>query len=673
MTRRARLAALIVILAAPGLASAEVVRLDIQRRSQVIGGAVSYELLTGTARFVIDPRNPRDTIIADADKAPRNRDSRVEFTADICILRPADPASGNGALLVDVLNRGNKTVMRLINRASATAPAGGNALSTAAEFGDRFLLLQGFTIVWVGWQGDLTAGNGVMRLSAPIATDNSAPITGWVRVEHTPSAASATLSLAATGHRPYGVVDPGSTQHVLTVREASGPRQVIPRGTWRFVSAEAGPAASAAPSSDAASAPKAASERIALNGGFQPGRTYELVYRATDPFVAGLGLAAIRDVASFFKYDRRAPFRAARALAFGASQSGRLLRTFLYDGFNVDESGRQVFDGFFIHAAGASRGSFNQRFAQPSFSGPAATLFPFADMPQTDPETKTGDALLARLGAQRPKIVYTNSSAEYWWLRRAALQHTSLDGKTDLALPEHVRAHFFAGTQHTPSVFPPAADSGARAAANPNDHRWALRALLVALDRWVKDGTKPPPSALPSIGEGTLVPFAQVKLPSVPGLDRPSALSERAVRLDYGPRFGRGLADYEPPREGAALPILLPQVDADGNEIGGVRLPDVAVPLATFTGWNLRRPASGGHLLAGPTGSFVPFARTRDDRMRRSDPRRAIQERYGNANVYLAKYREAALALIDKGYLLEDDLMAIMTDAAGRWMHLTKP
>jgi hypothetical protein len=414
-----------------------------------------------------------------------------------------------------------------------------------------------------------------------------------------------------------------------------------------------------------------------------PGKIYEVVYRSQDPPVVGVGLAAVRDTISRLKNGSTDELGLSsgvvkRAIAFGISQSGRFLRTFLFYGFNEDEAHRKVFDGVMAHVAGAGRGSFNHRFAQPSRDGHPylnffypTDIFPFSDGPQQDPETGLTDGLLTHgtKPAFQPNVFYTNSSYEYWG-RSASLIHTTIDGARDVPPLSNVRVYLLTGGQHGVAAFPPPRTIGQQA-NNPLDYRWVMRALLVSMHRWVAEGVEPPPSAYPRIDRGTLVPPARLNFPRLPAVNVPTT-PQKAYRADYGPDFiKRGVVSREPPRIGSAFPILVPQVDEDGNEIAGVRVPELAVPLATYTGWNLFNERSGPtDVVSSMQGSFIPLPRTRMERDRASDPRRSIEERYESRAAYLALVSTAADGLVGKGYLLMADVPRILQQAAGRWDHV---
>jgi hypothetical protein len=646
-------------------AYADVARIEVKSRADVLGGQAfgatgPYEKLSGLIYFSIDPRNSANLIIADIDKAPTNDAGKVEFSSDFYLIKPKDPARGNGTLLYEVSNRGGKSLLAFFNLG-----AGNVEPSTAAHFGDGFLLERGFTLLWVGWQFDPPTRDGLVRVFAPIAREGDGrPIQGLVRSDFVVTETSRQASLADRDHLAYVVAIPNDPTATLTVRDSvEGTRRTIPRDQWQFTEDGRG---------------------LRLAAGFEPKKIYEVVYRAQDPPLVGVGPAAIRDTVSRLKYGSAAELGLAagtikRAIAFGISQSGRFLRTYLYYGFNEDEAHRMVFDGVMAHVAGGGRGSFNHRFAQPSRDGHPfinffypTDIFPFTDDPQRDPETGIVDGLLTHSGKPQfqPKIFYTNSSYEYWG-RAASLFHTTVDGQKDMPLPANVRGYLLAAGQHGVASFPPSRTIGQQM-NNPLDYRWVMRTLLVAMNRWTTDGVAPPQSAIPRIADGTLVSPDKLKFPTLPGVNM-ATTPHKAYRANYGPDFiSRGIVTQEPPVVGSAFPILVPQVDADGNELAGVRVPELAVPLATYTGWNLFNERAGPPLvLASMQGSFIPLPRVRAERERANDPRRSIEERYHNRDQYLGLITKAAHDLVTKGYLLKEDVPRIVEQAGSRWDYVS--
>ncbi len=565
------------------LGPSAVLRVEVSKRSDVLGGksfgsAGPYERMVGKVFFAVDPNLPANKIITDIDKAPRNAKGLVEFSSDLYVIKPRDPSRGNGNVFYEVSNRGRKGTLTMFNHGSSSFDP-----RSEADFGDNFLMEHGYTIVWLGWQFDVARDEGLMRLYAPVAHDGDRPITGLVRAEIIPDKKEYTHSLADRTHIPYQPMNPDDPNLVLTIRERNdAPRRPLPRGAWKIVEGT----------------------HISMAEGFEPGKIYELVYTSKDPSLVGLGPAATRDFMSFLKFgagDTATPLSdqkqyIKRAYGYGASQSGRFLRTFLYYGFNADEKGRPVFDGVMAHIAGAGRGSFDIRFGQPSRDGHPfmnlfypTDIFPFTDKPETDPETGMTGGILdkAEQAHVTPKIFYTDSAYEYWG-RSAALIHSTIDGKQDLTLPVTTRIYFFAGGQHGPAAYPPVRTT-TKNLPNPNPYTWSMRALLLAMDRWVTSNVEPPASQYPKISNGTLVTLSALEFPKIPGQIVPGR-PQHAYRVDYGPEFRtRGIITIEPPKVGHAFATMLPQVNADGNETSGVRMPDIQAPLGTFTGWNLPR------------------------------------------------------------------------------------
>jgi hypothetical protein len=664
--RLVQIVLLVGLVAAP--AGAEVVRIEVQTRNDLAGGMVfgaagPYEKLSGRIYFEVDPAAAANRIVTDLDKAPRNAAGKVEFSSDFFLIKPKRIERGNGAVLYEVSNRGGKGMLGFFNHATGSLDP-----NTRAEMGDGFLMRQGFTLLWVGWQFDPPKRPGLLRVYPPVASENGRPIRGLVRSDFVVTEKELDHSLADRDHTAYAVVDPASPDNVMTVRDSvDGPRRIVPREQWAFARDQEGRKV-------------ADPTRVYMTGKFEPGKIYEVVYTAENPPVVGLGPAAIRDVIAMLKYKSADAWSIpagsiARALAFGVSQSGRFLRTYLYYGFNRDEGNRKVFDGVIAHVAGAGRGSFNHRFAQPSRDGHPylnflypTDIFPFTDVAQKDPETGLTDGLLTHAGAPEllPKIFYTNSEYEYWG-RAASLIHTTVDGASDAPLMDNVRIYLLTAGQHGPGPFPPVQTIGQQK-NNPLDYRWAMKALLLAMDRWTAAGDAPPLSRYPRIADGTLVTPARMKFPKVAGVTTTTAV-HKAYRTDYGPRFAsEGVITVEPPKVGTAFPILVPQVDADGNGIAGVRMPDLAVPVATYTGWNLFNARSGPTSeLSSMQGSYVPLARTTAERKRTSDPRLSLEERYREKDQYIGLVGKAALELIDQGFLLAEDLAVILREAGRHW------
>jgi hypothetical protein len=664
MSRRSVLLFLLFIcFCCSGFAAVKSVRTN--DRTDVLGGkrfgaSGAYERVTGRVHFTIDPKAPASKVITDIELAPRNEDGSVEFSADFYVLKPTEPKLGNGTVLFEVSNRGGKGMVGMFSDSPSTRDP-----REEKDFGDAFLLERGYTLVWLGWQFDVPHQPDLLRLFSPVPAENGQPILGVVRSEHIPDGPSEGFSLADRNHLPYLVADPADPDAQMTVRDrCEGVRRVIPRAQWKFNGDRGG---------------------VTVEGGLTPGKIYEVVYKAKDPALVGLGPTGIRDFLSYLKYGTAAAginslgdFKYKRVVGFGTSQSGRFLRAFLYNGFNADEEGRKVFDGVWAHVAGGGRGSFNHRFAQASRDGHPhmncsypTDIFPFTDLPETDPETGLTAGLLdkAQLAAVVPKVFYTNGSYEYWG-RSAGLIHSSLDGKQDALMSPSTRAYLLAGTQHGPGAFPPR-QGAAEYVSNGNDYRWHMRALLVAMNEWLTSGKEPPASQVPQVGKDQLVPVGAVNWPKIPGVKLPTR-PQRAWRADYGPDFrAKGIVTQEPPKLGNAFAALVPQVDMDGNETSGIRHPMLVAPLGTYTGWNMRKASQGAtDELYSMVGSTFFFAKTKTERLKTGDPRPSLAERYKNKQEYLDKFTAAAKQLAKDGYLLETDLEMVIRRGSWFWDHL---
>ena len=649
-----------------------VTRLEIVARTPyedgtAFGDAGAYERIDGVLHFAADPTHPANTQVVDLDKAARDSEGRVRFAADICIVRPVNPARGNGGLLLDVVNRGNKTILGTFNR--ALRPVIPDSL---VRPGDGFLMRHGWTLAFCGWQWDVHRSEALMGLDAPVARDGAGnPLAGDVQVRFQTNAPTPDHLLADRTHQPYPAADVHQPDAILQVRDwPDGPATVIARDRWRFAR-------------DADGRPVADDSHVWLEGGFVAGRVYEVVYRTRACPVVGAGMLAIRDAASFLRYGDETtgnPVAGAltHALGFGISQSGRFLRTFLYHGMNVDERGRKVFDGLIPHVCGAWRGQFNHRYAQPSdqHSRGFIHLPPFHDQPLTDPETGGTAGLLDRLREADavPLIFYTNTAAEYW-RGDASLIHTDMAGAHDVEPVETTRIYHFAGTQHGAGMLPVMRVSPVDGSTGANDfnlldYRPLLRAALVNLQRWVLRRDPPPASVFPRLDDGTAIParevakaFSRFPTAAAPNPD----LVPLMPRLDLGPEAAGGIGRY-PAVTGELWPTYVAAIDDDGNELGGIRLPDVSVPVATYAGWNPRDPDTGGAGQILPmVGSTVPFAATRDERARTADPRPSIAERYRDRDAYEAGVREATDHLIAQGYVLAEDRELVVENTLARY------
>ena len=679
-----------------------VTRLEIVRREPFAGGRSfgeggAYERIDAVARYAVDPRHPANAPIVDLDRAERDRDGRVRFSGDATFLVPVDPGRANRALLFEMPNRGNRLAMRSFNMAPFDLMP-----TDEIPVGDGFLFERGWCLAWCGWQWDVPHPSVRLGLRAPSVPPENRKPAGRMQLRIQPDAAADTFVLtdhhvgSVGNHAPIAPLDPDEPEAALFVREHLFDTPVrIARERWTFERGN---------ESEAPSGP----DRVALAGGFEAGRIYDLVYTPAGCPVVGAGLLAVRDLAAWTRgsADSPAAGRVDHVIAKGVSQCGRFLRTFLHAGLNRDEAGNRVFDGVHVHVAGGRRGEFNHRYAQPSVQ-PTPSLghrFPFADEPQIDSRSGRREGLLDRLRAGEclPKIVYTDTSAEYW-RGDAGLTHWGLEageagaargaegaggangangaGGADIEPPAEVRRYLFAGTQHAPGVLPFTDRSmfGSRGANRFNavDYRPLLRAALENLRAWIADGAEPPGNVFPRTGDGTAARREEVLdlLAGIPGfaLPRTDRLPSLAP-MDLGEHAERGVPALPARFSGEPYPSPVSAVDADGNETGGVRMPDVSVPVATHAGFNPRHPEGGGEgQILEYLGSTVPLARTAAERAAAADPRLSIAERYTDREAYLAEVREAAERLVEGRYLLADDVDLCLAIAGERYDAVAAP
>jgi Alpha/beta hydrolase domain len=622
-----------------------------------VGG---YLRIAGTAYGELDPHHPRNTVIVNLAKAPRNARGLVEYETDFDIMRPADVGRGNRRILYEVVNRGRKNLLPVLHEASESSPGAFNDPVTVTDAGSGFTFHAGYTLVWSGWDPDAPRANRGLSMRAPVAAEAGTPIVKTIRDEFVFGTRVPTTRLTAPLSYEAATLD--QKQARLTVRAREGDsRTEIPPGQWTYADAR--------------------SIKLLPEGtAFQPGLIYDFWYPAKDPKVLGIGFAATRDLISFLRYEARD--RAGNAnpvalnggdpgiravLAFGVSQSGRYLRDHVGLGFNQDEAGRKVIDGLLSHVAGIGKVFANYEFGQPYRTRTQhedhwfpENHFPFAHVTLTDPVTgQTGG--LWRGDGFDPLVIEVNTSTEYWQ-KGASLLHTDPKGQQDIAGPPSVRHYLVAGTQH-------GGRSGMRAARgsgvhprNPHDPTPVLRALLVALDRWVTEGVEPPDSRVPTLAAGTLVAPKDFKFPAIPEVQAPSFANRVDVLTDWVHPESTSVSAYTP---------LVPQVDSDGNEIAGIRLPAIAVPLATYTGWNFYKAPYPEGELCDREGSYLPFARTKAERLANGDPRPSLEERYGSHEAYIQRVKEVVRELLEARLLLHDDALRFVDEAAGR--NLFKP
>jgi len=669
--RRLALATLLCVLVFIDPLDARVIRVDITSRQDVLDGKSfgdvgAYERIAGRIYFSVRIDNPRNQRIVDLANAVNLKDGEVEFSSDFIAIRPKDWRKGNGSMLLESPNRGHSRIVSLVD---------GGDWNVANDAGDGWLLRNGFTFVSLGWQWDV-AGDDALRLYAPIAKENGKTITGLLRGDLMPSKEMAEIPLGHlitgyVGGTEYPVAAPEDPRNVLTVRDSRDARRsVIPRSEWQFARTAEGKLTP--------------SDRfIHLNGGFHAGKIYEYVYVVENPVVAGLGFAAFRDFASYAKHATDAITPVQRVYGEGISQNGRFLRNLLYDGFNTDEDGKIALNGVLAHVAGAGRGDFNYRFAQPSRDAQPTSsilfptdIFPFTDQPEKDPPSGETAGLLDRAAVDKvvPKIFFSNTSYEYWG-RAAALTHITPDGKLDAMLSGNVRIYHFTGLQHFPGPWPPAKGHGDLMGQEPQSPlpiHYFWRAMIANMDAWVRNNTLPPPSSYPKIADGTLVPLQRYAFPAIP---RTKAAHEAntGYRLDFGPNWQAGILSVQPPKILETFPVLVPQVDADGNERDGVRLPEVSVPLATYASWDLRDPSIGApDERVSFECSYIAFPKTAADRLRTSDPRKSVEERYRGKEDYMMQFTKATEELVKQRWILPEDRESVLHHGEQEWAEATK-
>jgi hypothetical protein len=664
MTRHLRSCILLcmsLMFCVPGASLAELVLFEIVEiesptfDGRSFGSVGQYEMITARATFAVDPEHALNAGVVDIDQVPTNESSRVEAIADVAILRPVDLSKGSGRLFYEVLNRGDKISFILMNDAPWVRYYNG------LDVANGHLMEEGYTVVWSGWQGDMPPGKNRMRLQVPVVEN----VTGTVRDEfifnHNYNPFVATLSYPATS------LDTDNA--TLTVRA----RQTDPRVTPEDLEFEffVAPRAGIEPYTN---------EQIVIHrpAGFDASAIYEFTYEARDSIVMGLAFTTVRDLISFLRNDPEDDAGNANPLlldgkpatqytyGMGISQSGRFIRDFLYQGFNEDERGRVVFDGLMPDVAGSRKTWTNYRFAQPGrYSqehGDHLQLgdqFPFTYGVMKDHLTGKTDGILKRCleSDTCPKVFHTDTATEFWQAR-SSLVVTDTAGR-DIELPDNVRAYLMSSTPHSEGFGgDPYPLEYCQYLVSPLQNGGPMRALLHALDLWVREGVEPPDSEFPSHADGTLVAADQEStgFPAIPGVSFPDVIN------------GLRVTDYStyPPHEGASYPVFVPTVDDDGNDIAGIRLPDVSVPRATYMGWNLGSEGFAEGSLCSVIGSAIPFSVKKSDRQRLKDPRLSIEERYANHEAYVKQVEEAAKRLVEKRLLLEDDVKQYVELARNR-------
>ncbi len=604
------------------------------------GSTGAYERVRGTFKGELDPADARNKVIVNIDKAPRNAAGRVEYEADFFLLRPLEAARGNNKILYDVTNRGR---IRMNDR-FMDAPAAAQDPRTVADVGNGFLLRRGYTLAWIGWDQDAPRGSS-LKMKPVIAVNNDGtPIVRTIRDEialntraRVVSGKDGTLALRLS----YEASSLDQFLAKLTIRRREdGPREAVPASSWAFAN----------------------TREIDLLPGDSPpknGSIYEFHYPAKNPNVHGIGFAATRDFVSALRHDRRADPRHKNpagpqinsAFAFGSSQGGRYLRDFVRLGFNQDEAKRKVFDGVLAHISGIGGIFLNHEFAQPTRTSTQhedhtfpENEFPFSAAHMLDPITGKSGSLLRNDGFD-PLWMETNTSTEYWQ-KGASLLATDPLGQRDIELPPNARVYQIAGTQHNGTAGMRSTPGPCANSRNPHSPNPALRALLVALDEWHGEGKPAPASNIPRIRDGMLIAVETLDFPAIPGVVIAQRANEIGVLTDW----------IKPALDRSKLyRTLVPRIDADGNEVAGIRLPEIAVPLGTHTGWNLYKAPYVEGELCDRDGTYIPFAATRAEREARKDPRPSLEERYGSHAAYVKKIEAAGNQLVAARLLLKED------------------
>ena len=647
----------------PPAATAPKFKLAISKTEDVpgtFGSAGAYEKISGTFTGEVDPKDARNAIIQDLQLAPLNANGKVEYTSDFVLFKPKDMTKASGVLRYDAPNRGN-----IVNL-------------------DPYFASRGYVFLTAAWQGDVPAAAGKLTLQVPVAKNaDGSTITGPYRAELLPTVAT-NDSLPLPGGpfnaamQAYATASLDNTKpgYVLTRRINEGDaRQLIPASEWKFAKCGAGTPFPGTPDET----------NVCLKDKWDPAYMYELVYIAKDPKVMGLGLAALRDMITFFHRDASDaagtanPVAAAikNTIASGVSQCGNFMKTFVHLGFNEDRPGQKVFDGVFAQIA-ARQTNINMRFSIPGGGGGVRTDHTAFGQAGTrglskdyvDDVAQRRGGILSRCEASGtcPKLFIGFSGTEFWTLQGSPLL-TDAWGTSDLVQPANARIYYYASTHHLLGLASlPGASAGALYTTNANTSVIpVVRALYQNLEEWVVSGTTPPDSQVPKLANATLVRPAQVKFPAVPGANYTGLVNTYSL-LDWGPNYRpqdeTGIATQVPPAYlGRDYAILVPQVDADGNDIAGIRSIDVAVPVGTNTGWNYtNKPGTIDQ--AGLFGAYFPFVKTTAQRAGTTDPRLSLQERYTDQAGYVAAVTNAANDLVARRFMLRVDADAAIANAA---------
>jgi Alpha/beta hydrolase domain len=620
------------------------------------GAVGAYERISGQVTGEVDPTDPLNAVIVDIGIAPKNANGTVSYSTDFQILRPVDRAKGSKRLLYDLTNRGRTTALDTLNDSRS-----GNDIESAGDPGNGFLMREGYVVLESGWDFSAPRNGKLFTTTVPVAKNpDGSAITG-LNTEEFVIDRSATPALQRL---TYPAASADKSKATLTVRRNYDDTPVqVPADGWDYVDAKL-------------NAVKLTSGNFGGPGSFGPTALYEFTYEAKDPVVAGLGFAAIRDLAAFLRNakadDGGTPNPVAGDVqyvySFCSSQPCRTMHDFVQLGFNQPEraaGGTKAFDGVLNWKGGGSGMFMNYRFSQPVRTHrqhigrwTPEYQFPFADVKVTDTVTGKTDWRLRRCEDTDacPKIFEANSSNE-WWAKASSMMQTDSEGRDlDLSAAASVRYYLLSSMPHGSGNGPGICAQP----RNPMTPNATLRALLTDLDAWVTAGTAPPASQMPRVADGTLVPplpqegfGSSYAFPVIPGVVYNGA-HHTGDLWDFGPGFDKGFISVLPPKRiGTPYPVLVPRADADGNDIAGIRIPDVAVPVATYTGWALRADGLDG---CDANGQKIAFAKTKAARLAAGDPRPSLEERYGDHAAYVERVEGAAQALRDARFLLEEDV-----------------
>jgi hypothetical protein len=636
------------------------------------GKVGQYERLEGVMKCEVDPKHPLNAVIVNIDKAPKNAKGFVEYDVDFVILKPVDLNKGNHKILYDTVNRGGMITLGTFNN----APRLPTGTTTKESAGNGFLMKAGYTIVSNGWQSPYPKSGipsffvglgsrvppapGALTARLPVAknSDGTSIVAKSREEYYDPPFNAPGKDNVFIKYLTYPAAAMDKTQATLTIRSHERDNNRVAITDWEYVDEW--------------------TFKFTKPNGSDPGVIYEFIYPAKDPIVSGLGFASIRDVVSFMRYQSKDdkgnpnPLQPAqnskggpqikKALGYGASQTGRIIKTLVVEGFNEDEKGKMVFDGINSHIGASRKNWLNGQFSHPGdiFGN---DQFPFTYAQTKDHFTGAADSNLTRCMKSRtcPKILHTDSESEIW-SSAGSLVVTDTKGTHDVKLPKNVRAYLFTGAKHGPGG---SIDPGfCQQLVNPLDYTPLSRAVLTALDKWATKGIQPPPSRYPNLSRGTLVAPEKLDFPKIPAFSYDkynlpavnyNALFLGAYRVDYAKLPPQSLGEY---------PVYVMKVDTDGNGVDGIRLPDIAVPLAAYTGWNRTKTGFGGdYRLCTASGSFLPFAKTKAERFASGDPRLSLEERYPNHDSYVKKVEQAAKKLVRERFLLKEDAQQIIDTA----------